>query len=163
GRMTFEDCLRLGIVEYVDVNEENDVQIAIDTEDILPGHTTHTEIAPFTILGAVAGLIPFPHHNQSPRNTYQSAMRNQAIGTIGFNQLERFDSLLYLSVYPQRPLVTTRTIEMIGYDKLPAGQNAIVAVMSFSGYDIEDALVLNQASLDRGFGRAMVMRKYGTT
>lgn len=153
GQMTFEECLALGIVEYVDVNEENDVEIAIDAENIVPGRTTHLEIATFTILGAVAGLIPFPHHNQSPRNTYQCAMGKQAIGTIGFNQLERFDSLLYLSVYPQRPLVTTRTIEMIGYDKLPAGQNAIVAVMSFSGYDIEDALVLNQASLDRGFGR----------
>ena len=99
--MTFEQCFALGIVEYVDVNEENDMEIAIDAESIVPGHTTHLEIAPFTILGAVAGLIPFPHHNQSPRNTYQCAMGKQAIGTIGFNQLERFDSLLYLSVYPK--------------------------------------------------------------
>jgi DNA-directed RNA polymerase beta subunit len=68
----------------------------------------------------------------------------QAIGAIGYNQLNRIDTLLYLSVYPQQPLVKTKTIELIGYDKLPAGQNAIVAVMSYSGYDIEDALILNK-------------------
>lgn len=65
-------------------------------------------------------------------------------------------------VYPQKPLVKTRAIELIKYDKLPAGQNAIVAVMSYSGYDIEDALVLNKASIDRGFGRCQVFRKYNT-
>ncbi|RAL61619.1 hypothetical protein DID88_009656 [Monilinia fructigena] len=106
--------------------------------------TTHLEIEPFTVLGAVAGLIPYPHHNQSPRNTYQCAMGKQAIGAIAYNQFSRIDTLLYLMVYPQQPMVKTRTIELIKYDKLPAGQNATVAVMSFSGYDIEDALVLNK-------------------
>ena len=71
-------------------------------------------------------------------------MGKQAIGAIGFNQLNRIDTLLYLSVYPQQPMVKTKTIELIGYDKLPAGQNATVAIMSFSGYDIEDALILNK-------------------
>ena len=71
-------------------------------------------------------------------------MGKQAIGAIGFNQLNRIDTLLYLSVYPQQPMVKTKTIELIGYDKLPAGQNATVAVMSYSGYDIEDALILNK-------------------
>lgn len=126
-------------------------------------HYTHMEIAPFTILGAVAGLIPFPHHNQSPRNTYQCAMGKQAMGSLAYNQAERMDTLQYLLIYPQAPLVTSHTIELIGYDRLPAGQNAIVAVMSFTGYDIEDALILNQASLDRGFGRCQVMRKFSTT
>ena len=86
-------------------------------------------------------------------------MGKQAIGAIGYNQLNRIDTLLYLMVYPQQPMVKTKTIELIGYDKLPAGQNAMVAVMSYSGYDIEDALVLNKASLDRGFGRCQVMKK----
>lgn len=89
-------------------------------------------------------------------------MGKQAIGAIAYNQLQRIDTLLYLMVYPQTPMVRTRTIELVGYDKLPAGQNAIVAVMSFSGYDIEDALILNRASLDRGFGRCQVFRKYVT-
>lgn len=71
-------------------------------------------------------------------------------GTIGYNQRNRIDTLMYLLAYPQRPMVKTKTIELIDFEKLPAGQNATVAVMSYSGYDIEDALVLNKASLDRG-------------
>jgi DNA-directed RNA polymerase III subunit RPC2 len=163
GTMDFDDFLYRGLVEYVDVNEENDSNIAIYENEIKIGHNiTHLEIEPFTILGAVAGLIPYPHHNQSPRNTYQCAMGKQAIGAIAYNQQSRIDTLLYLMVYPQQPMVKTRTIELIHYDKLPAGQNATVAVMSYSGYDIEDALVLNKASCDRGFGRCQVLRKYST-
>jgi DNA-directed RNA polymerase III subunit RPC2 len=161
GSMSFDDFISQGIVEYLDVNEENDSMIAV-YENEITDETTHLEIEPFTILGAVAGLIPYPHHNQSPRNTYQCAMGKQAIGAIAQNQFERIDTLLYLMVYPQAPLVKTRTIELIKYDKLPAGQNATVAVMSYSGYDIEDALVLNKASCDRGFGRCQVFRKYTT-
>ena len=140
GEMAFDDFLRQGLVEYLDVNEENDSNIALFEHSIQPS-TTHLEIECFTLLGAVAGLIPYPHHNQSPRNTYQCAMGKQAIGAIAYNQLNRIDTLLYLMVYPQQPLVKTKAIELIGYDKLPAGQNAMVAVMSYSGYDIEDALV----------------------
>ncbi|KAB8339007.1 hypothetical protein FH972_021946 [Carpinus fangiana] len=158
GSMDFDDFLSRGLVEYLDVNEENDSLIAVYESDIT-SNTTHLEIEPFTMLGAVAGLIPYPHHNQSPRNTYQCAMGKQAIGAIAYNQFTRIDTLLYLMVYPQKPLCKTRTIELIKYDKLPAGQNATVAVMSFSGYDIEDALVLNKASIDRGFGRCQVFRK----
>lgn len=161
GKLSFDDFLQLGLIEYLDVNEESDSNIALYEKEIVK-QTTHVEIEPFTILGAVAGLIPYPHHNQSPRNTYQCAMGKQAIGAIAYNQLNRIDTLLYLMVYPQQPMVKTKTIEMIGYDKLPAGQNATVAVMSNSGYDIEDALVLNKASLDRGYGRCQVLRKYAT-
>ncbi len=159
GKATFDDFLRGGVVEYLDVNEENDTLIAM-YEDDCTADTTHLEIEPFTILGAVAGLIPFPHHNQSPRNTYQCAMGKQALGAIAYNQLHRIDTLLNTLVYPQRPMVITKTIELVHYDKLPAGQNATVVVMSYSGYDIEDALVLNKASCDRGFGRAQVFRKH---
>ncbi|KMU73930.1 DNA-directed RNA polymerase 3 subunit RPC2 [Coccidioides immitis RMSCC 3703] len=155
GTMEFDDFLAQGLVEYLDVNEENDSYIAV-YENEINENTTHLEIEPFTILGAVAGLIPYPHHNQSPRNTYQCAMGKQAIGAIANNQFLRIDSLLYTMVYPQKPMVKTRTIELVKYDKLPAGQSATVAVMSYSGYDIEDALVLNKGSVDRGFGRCQV-------
>ncbi|KAF4400699.1 hypothetical protein G4B88_001254 [Cannabis sativa] len=143
GVRTFDDFLREGLIEYLDVNEENNALISLYEQDVKTD-TTHLEIEPFTILGVIAGLIPYPHHNQSPRNTYQ---------------LRRMDTLLYLLVYPQRPLLTTRTIELVGYDKLGAGQNATVAVMSYSGYDIEDAIVMNKAALDRGFGRCIVMKR----
>ena len=86
-------------------------------------------------------------------------MGKQAMGLIGYNQLNRIDTLLYTLTYSQKPMVKTRTIELIRYEDLPAGQNATVAVMSYSGYDIEDALILNKASIDRGFGRCMVHKK----
>ncbi|EOA12810.1 hypothetical protein CARUB_v10025768mg [Capsella rubella] len=175
GVRTFDDFIRDGLIEYLDVNEENNALIALYESDAtteldeggeaakIRADTTHIEIEPFTILGVVAGLIPYPHHNQSPRNTYQCAMGKQAMGNIAYNQLNRMDTLLYLLVYPQRPLLTTRTIELVGYDKLGAGQNATVAVMSYSGYDIEDAIVMNKSSLDRGFGRCIVMKKIVAT
>ena len=160
--LSFDDFLRLGVVEYLDCNEENDSLIALK-EDLVTTQHTHLEIEPFTVLGAVAGLIPYPHHNQSPRNTYQCAMGKQAIGVIARNQFTRIDTLLYAMVYPQQPMVKTKTIELVQYDQLPAGQNATVAVMSYSGYDIEDALVLNKSSIDRGFGRCQVFKKATTT
>ncbi|CAN8267479.1 unnamed protein product, partial [Cochlearia groenlandica] len=178
GVRTFDDFIHDGLIEYLDVNEENNALIALyeskattETEKTaeaaeaakIKADTTHIEIEPFTILGVVAGLIPYPHHNQSPRNTYQCAMGKQAMGNIAYNQLNRMDTLLYLLVYPQRPLLTTRTIELVGYDKLGAGQNATVAVMSNTGYDIEDAIVMNKSSLDRGFGRCIVMKKIVAT
>lgn len=155
---SFKDLVKEGVVEYLDVNEQNDVLIALDESMITKNHT-HLEIAPLSILGVVAGLIPYPHHNQSPRNTYQCAMGKQAIGCVGYNQFNRMDTILYLMVYPQKPLVKTFTIELTNYEKLPAGQNASVAVMSYSGYDIEDAVILNKASIDRGFGRVMVIKR----
>merc|ERR1719334_2983401 len=156
-KIGFDDFVKMGLVEYLDVNEENDSQIALYESEI-DHTTTHLEIEPFTLLGVCAGLIPYPHHNQSPRNTYQCAMGKQAMGTIALNQKKRIDTLMYNLVYPMRPMVKSRTIELINFEELPAGQNAIVAVMSYSGYDIEDAIVLNRASLDRGYGRCLVYR-----
>jgi len=175
GLLRWEDLLQQGIVEYLDPNEENDALIALDIaqlqqddrqqeqEQRLTQKTnryTHLEISPESILGACAGLIPFANHNQSPRNTYQCAMSKQAIGAMAYNQHLRTDALLYLLNYPQRPLVQTRAVEFTHYHRLPGGQNAVVAVMSYSGYDIEDALVVNRASVDRGLGRCTVLRKY---
>ncbi|KAJ4436785.1 DNA-directed RNA polymerase III subunit RPC2 [Periplaneta americana] len=158
GVKNFEDFLNEGLIEYLDVNEENDSHIALNEASIDAQLTTHLEIEPFTLLGVCAGLVPYPHHNQSPRNTYQCAMGKQAMGTIAYNQRNRIDTLMYNVVYPQAPMVKSRTIELINFDKLPAGQNATVAVMSYSGYDIEDALILNKASIDRGYGRCLVYR-----
>ena len=162
GRMTFDSFLRQGLIEYLDVNEESNSFIAM-YEKHTTRDTTHLEIEPFTILGVCAGLIPYPHHNQSPRNTYQCAMSKQAMGNIAHNQLQRMDALMYLMVYAQKPLMTTHTAELIKFDDLGAGQNAVVAVMCYSGYDIEDAIVLNKSSLDKGFGRCIVLRKYATS
>ena len=90
-------------------------------------------------------------------------MGKQAIGTISLNQFSRMDGLLYTMVYPMKPIVKTRTLDLINFDQLPGGQNACIAVMSYSGYDIEDAVILNKASIDRGFGRCMVFKKHQTS
>uniref|UniRef100_A0A7S2ZCL7 DNA-directed RNA polymerase subunit beta n=1 Tax=Rhodosorus marinus TaxID=101924 RepID=A0A7S2ZCL7_9RHOD len=158
----WRDFVQDGLIEYLDVNEENNALIAVDEESVQEG-STHMEIAPLTILGVCAGLIPFPDHNQSPRNTYQCAMGKQAVGAIAYNQHRRVDTLLYLLTYPQRPMVETQVLTLVGGNRLPGGQNASLAVMSYSGYDIEDAVVLNKASLDRGFGRCCVIKKYTTS
>lgn len=158
GELSFFDFLRNGVLEWVDVNEENNAVIAMRESDIL-AETTHLEIDPLTIMGVVSGLVPYPHHNQSPRNTYQCAMGKQAMGVMAYNQFMRVDNVLYLLVYPQRQLCKTKTIELAGLDKLPAGHAASVAVMSYSGYDIEDAIIMNRSAIDRGFGRCYVIKR----
>jgi len=157
GWRCFDDFVMDGLIEYLDVNEENNAYIALRDSDIV-ADTTHLEIDPMTILGVVAGLIPYPHCNQSPRNTYQCAMGKQAMGIISLNHLNQVHTLWYCLVHPQKPMVKTKTIEMCGFEHLPAGQNATLAVMSYSGYDIEDASILNRSSLDRGYGRCIAYR-----
>merc|ERR1719231_1540633 len=158
---SFDELVKLGFVEFLDVNEHNNSNIALYSKEIKE-NTTHLEIDPMTILGSCVALVPYPHHNQSPRNTYQCAMGKQAMGTIGYNQLSRIDTLLNLLVYPQKPLVKSKTLDIINFDKAPAGQNATIAVLSSTCYDIEDASIINRASLDRGFGRCVVYTKSET-
>jgi len=173
GIMTISDLLRQGFVEYVDCNEENNTLIAVTEKDLKNAikeglenrrmRYTHCEIDPLTVLGLVSGLVAFPHHNQSPRNTYTCAMGKQAMGGIALNEYVRMDGLIYTLIYPQKPMVKSRTLDLVNFDCMPGGQNACIAVMSYSGYDIEDAVILNKSSIDRGFGRCMVLRKHQTS
>jgi DNA-directed RNA polymerase III subunit RPC2 len=157
---TFKDYLvAVGVIEYLDVNELNNCNIAFTLVESNPS-TTHIEISQDSLLGIVSSTVPFPHHNQSPRNTLQCAMGKQALGLSGLNQLNRIDTVLYQLVYPQRPFVETRSSRLANYHRIPAGQNAMIVVMSYSGFDIEDAVIVNKASIERGLGRAVVSRKY---
>eukprot|EP00929_Paragymnodinium_shiwhaense_P118575 TRINITY_DN90492_c0_g1_i1.p1 TRINITY_DN90492_c0_g1~~TRINITY_DN90492_c0_g1_i1.p1 ORF type:complete len:1191 (-),score=260.04 TRINITY_DN90492_c0_g1_i1:192-3764(-) len=158
GGWGFADFLKRGVIEWLDVNEENNTLIAFSEKDIMP-ETTHMEIHPITLLGVVSGLIPYPNHNQSPRNTYECAMGKQAMGAIAMNQFNRTDTLLLGVTYPHKPLCTSKTLNLVNFHHLGAGQNASVAIMSYSGYDIEDAIIMSRAALDRGFGRCHVMRR----
>ncbi|KAM0688034.1 DNA-dependent RNA polymerase II [Conglomerata obtusa] len=121
---------------------------------------THCEIHPSMILGICASIVPFPDHNQSPRNTYQSAMGKQAMGIYATNYLTRMDTLSNLLYYPQKPLVTTKAMEIVKFRELPAGQNAIVAIACYSGYNQEDSIIMNQSSINRGLFRSFFYRTY---
>lgn len=155
----WEDLVKDGVVEYLDADEEEDALVALD-QSKTNGKTTHVEIAPYTILGICASIIPFSEHNQSPRNAYESAMAKQALGVFATNHFNRADSRSHLLHYAQSPLVKTKPTEIVGTDARPSGQNCVVAVMSFQGYNMEDAFVINKSSVERGLGRSSFFRVY---
>lgn len=159
GEIGFEDLVRMGVVEYLDPDEEENAYIALDPSDLTKEHT-HMEIYPPAIVGVAAATIPYAEHNQSPRNTYQSAMVKQALGLYASNYQIRTDTRSYLLHYPEKPLVQTRFLDVIGYNSKPAGHNMVVAVMSYTGYNMEDAVILNKSSVERGLARSTFFRLY---
>ncbi len=159
GEMRWEDLVERGVVEYLDADEEEDALIAPSPGRITE-RTTHVEIAPYTILGIAASLIPYPEHNQSPRNAYESAMAKQALGVFSVNYANRVDSRGHILHYPQTPVVRTKPMDIIKYDTRPAGQNCVLAVLCYQGYNMEDAVIINKSSVDRGLFRSTFYRVY---
>jgi len=151
------------IIEYIDPGETECSYIAMKAEDaVVPGapNYTHAEIHPSTILGTLASNIPFPDHNQSPRNSYQAAMGKQAMGMFALNFRERFDAMAHLLCYPQVPFVSPFMSKFYGAQTMPCGQNIVVAIMTYTGYNQEDSVMINQGSLDRGLFRSIFYRTY---
>ena len=149
------------VLEYIDSREQNSSLIYIHSdkrprERNIHYNYTHCEIHPSTIFGILASCIPFPEHNQSPRNTYQCAMGKQAMGTYATNYKYRMDKTAYVQTYTMRPLVDTRVMNIINLNKLPSGSMLIVAIMSYSGYNQEDSIIFNKDSLDRGLFSATI-------
>ena len=159
GRWTWRDLVKRGIVEFLDAEEEENAYIALNQEELTPEHT-HMEICPYTILGVTASIIPYAEHNHSPRNSYEAAMAKQAAGLYAANFFERCDTRAHLLHYPQKPLVVTKPMEVIGFDDRPVGQNFVVAVLTYRGYNMEDAIVFNKASIERGLGHSTFFRIY---
>jgi len=159
GKKVWSDLIRDGIVEYLDAEEEENALIALNEEDLTPEHT-HMEIDPMCILGVSSSLVPYPEHNSSPRITMGAGMGKQALGFGTANYRIRPDTREHLLHYPQVPLVQTHPSKYVNFLNRPAGQNFVVAIVSYKGYNMEDALVLNKASVDRGLGRSTFFRTY---
>jgi DNA-directed RNA polymerase II subunit RPB2 len=167
GELSWDDLvvaieLEDSIIEYVDSYEQNNAMIAMRVSDLHNSnsnniyHYSHCEIHPSTIFGVLASCIPFPDSNQSPRNTYQSAMGKQAIGMYVTNYDNRMDKTAYVLTYPMRPLVETRIMNIIKLNNIPSGQQVIVAIMSHTGYNQEDSLLFNKGAIDRGLFLATI-------
>ena len=156
--ISWNDLIKMGVIELVDANEEENCYITFSDKQIKK--FTHLEIYPSSILGAGASIIPYPEHNQSPRNTYESAMAKQSLGFSSPMMNTSTYVRQHLMLYPQTPIVTTQAMGLLGLEKRPAGQNCVVAVLPFDGYNIEDAIVLSKATVDRGIGRTFFYRIY---
>jgi len=158
GELSWNDLINNGKIEFLDAEEEENVLIATDIKEIKP-ETTHLEIAPYAILSITTSIIPFAEHNHSPRNSYEAAMAKQALGYPMSNIKMNVSSRSHMLITPQKPLVKTSILKVVGLDNRPIGQNFVVAVLSHP-YNMEDALVLNKASVERGLARSTTYRIY---
>ena len=176
------------VIEYVDVEESDGLMISMYSKDVYKMKTlmdqpfgknledtkinrydnsiyvryTHCEIHPSLMLGVVASSIPYCNHNQSPRNIYQYSQARQAMGIYNSSYRHRLD-ISYVLHNPQTPLITTRSSKYLHTDKLAAGENAIVAICTYSGYNQEDSIIFNQSAIDRGLFSAISFKKYQET
>jgi len=156
------------IIEYIDVNEADTLMICMSKDNLDENkksnyayyNYTHCEIHPSMILGVLACNIPFPEHNQAPRNLYQGAMGKQAMGVYSTAFASRMDTMAHILHYPQKPMVNTETSKYVHSDDLPSGQMPIVAIACYTGYNQEDSLIFNQSAIDRGLFRSSFFRTY---
>ncbi len=158
---TWESLVKLGVIEYLDAEEEESAYVALKEEDLAPGHT-HLEIDPVSIFGVTVSILPYPEYNSSPRITMACAMAKQSLGTYSVNFNMRTDSRAHILYYPQQPLAQTRPYKLLGFSDRAAGQNFVVAITSSYGYNIGDAVVMNKNAIDRGLGRSVFYKTHET-
>jgi DNA-directed RNA polymerase II subunit RPB2 len=150
----WEKLVEEGHIRYVDSIEVENSVIAMTKENLNSEYSyDFCEIHPSTLLGVCASIIPFPDHSQSPRNCYQSSMAKQALGIPVETINSRSDTIIYSMDYPQKPLVSTKAAEFMGFNDMPSGANPIVAIMTKEGFNQEDSVILNKSSIERGMFR----------
>ncbi|MDA4120567.1 MAG: DNA-directed RNA polymerase subunit B [Thaumarchaeota archaeon] len=159
GQSSWRDLVEQGTIELIDANEEENCLVAMSPEDVSTKNG-HMELFPAAMFGIAASIIPYPEHNQSPRNTYESAMAKQSLGFSSPTYPISPHVRQHLLVSPQTPVVRTRTLDLLKIDERPIGQNCVVAVLSFEGYNIEDAIIMNKSSVERGLARSFFYRLY---
>lgn len=159
SEISFKDLIDQGIIEYLDALEEENSLIALREEDITKDHT-HLEISPITIVGICTALIPYSNFGGSSRLIRGSKIQKQSIGMYSSNFLMRIDTDASVLHYPQQPIVKSFMSDIYNYQSHPAGQNVVIAMMSFEGYNMQDSIILNKGSVDRGLGRSTYFRPY---
>ncbi|MBO05530.1 MAG: DNA-directed RNA polymerase subunit B [Parcubacteria group bacterium] len=157
NEIVWSDLVKQGVIEYLDAAEEENTLVAFFEKDITPEHT-HLEITPLGMFGLTTSLVPYGNFNQSTRVNAGSKNQKQALGLYASNYSVRMDMDVNLLHYPQAPIVNSIMHGISDYENHPAGQNIVVAVMSYKGYNMEDAIILNKASIERGFGRSTYYR-----
>ncbi|HII71629.1 TPA: DNA-directed RNA polymerase subunit B, partial [Candidatus Woesearchaeota archaeon] len=157
GELEWEDLLKQGVIEYVDAAEEENTLIAFFEEELTPEHT-HLEIHPLALLGLTTSLVPFGNFSHAVRIAIGGKNQKQAIGFYAANFSVRMDMDVNLLQYPQQPIVSTIMYDIADYAQHPSGQNIVIAVLSYKGYNIEDALIINKGSIERGLGRSVYFR-----
>ncbi|MFH1307646.1 MAG: DNA-directed RNA polymerase subunit B'' [archaeon] len=159
-KMTWADLVKQGIIEYLDASEEENALVALEKEDITPEHT-HLEIDSIDFLGLVTSLVPYANYDPASRLLRGSKTQKQALGLYAANFPIRLDTDVSILHYPQKPLVRSFVYDTLNI--YPAGQNLVVAIMTKEGYNMEDAVILNKGSVDRGMGRSTYFRPYTST
>jgi DNA-directed RNA polymerase subunit B len=157
GEIIWNDLIKEGVIEYIDAAEEENCLVALEDKDI-NSETTHREIDPTDLFGTITSLVPFSNYDQSARLLRGSKTQKQSLGLYAANFLCRVDTDVSILHYPQKPIVRTFVYDTLNV--YPAGQNVVVAIMTHEGYNIEDALILNKASVDRGLARSTYFRPY---
>lgn len=147
---SWNDLLKQRVIEYIDVRESENAMIAMDISELEKRHT-HAELHPSTIFSVYSVTVPFLSHNPGNRNTLSAAQGKQAASHFSSAYRFRADAMAFALDYPERPLVSTKYEKLIRSDSHPQGHNAIVAIMTFTGYNMEDAVILNRSSVERGF------------
>ena len=146
----WDELVAKGLITYIDNNEINNAVVAFHPNELTKYHNDYCEIAPAMMLGVMASIIPFSPNSQSPRNCYQSSMGKQAMSIFALSHLVRADTVTHVFTYPQKPLVSTRSADMMGFSEMPSGLNAIVAIACYTGKNQEDSVILNKSAVDRG-------------